>query len=211
VSLLAAARPGEAILDACASPGGKTIAMAADAGDQARIVAADVRTARVQLLRETVRSSGARSIRLVQADLGRGLPFGAAFDLVLVDAPCSGLGTIRRDPDIRWRRHESDLARFGAAQLAMLRQAAAAVKPGGRLIYSTCSSEPEENDHVVEALLRDPRSPFVLVDFRGRVPALDAVLDERGMLRTSPATHGLEAFFGAVLQRERSSMAGSSR
>lgn len=211
VSLLAAAQPGEAILDACASPGGKTIAMAADAGDQARIVAADVRDTRVQLLRETVRSSGARSIHLVQANLERGLPFGAAFDLVLVDAPCSGLGTLRRDPDIRWRRHESDLPRLGAAQLAMLRQAAAAVKPGGRLVYSTCSSEPEENDHVVEALLRDPLSPFVLVDFRGRVSALEPVLDERGMLRTSPAKHGLEAFFGVVLQREHSSMAGSSR
>jgi 16S rRNA (cytosine967-C5)-methyltransferase len=211
VSLLAAARPGETILDTCASPGGKTIAMAADSGDQASIVAADVRNARVQLLRETVRSSGARSIRLVQADLERGLPFGPAFDLVLVDAPCSGLGIIRRDPDIRWRRHESDLTHLGAAQLVMLRQAAAAVKPGGRLVYSTCSSEPEENDHVVEAFLRDPQSPFAPVDFRGRVAALEPVLDERGLLRTSPAKHGLEAFFGAVLERDRSSMGSSSR
>jgi 16S rRNA (cytosine967-C5)-methyltransferase len=204
VSLLAAARPGEAILDTCASPGGKTTAMAADAGDQARIVAADVRSARMQLLGETVKSSGARSIRLVRADLAQGLPFGPVFDLVFVDAPCSGLGIIRRDPDIRWRRQESDLPRLGAAQLAMLRQAAAAVKPGGRLVYSTCSSEPEENDQVVEALLQDPPSPFALVDFRGRVPALEPVLDGRGILRTSPAEHGLEAFFGAVLERGRS-------
>jgi 16S rRNA (cytosine967-C5)-methyltransferase len=211
VSLLAQARPGEAVLDTCASPGGKTVAIAAGSGDQARIVAADFRSARVRLLCETVRSSGARNIRLVQADLARGLPFGPVFDLVFVDAPCSGLGIIRRDPDIRWRRHESDLARRGARQLAMLRQAAAAVKPGGRLVYSTCSSEPEENDHVVEALLRDPLSPFALVDFRGRVPALEPVLDERGLLRTSPGEHGLEAFFGAVLERDRSSMAGSSR
>jgi 16S rRNA (cytosine967-C5)-methyltransferase len=203
VSLLAAARPGEAILDTCASPGGKTTAMAANAGDRARIVAADVRSARMQLLRETVRSSGARNIRLVQTDLEQGLPFGPVFDLVFVDAPCSGLGTIRRDPDIRWRRQESDLPRLGAAQLAMLRQAAAAVKPGGRLVYSTCSSEPEENDHVVEALLQDPRSPFALVDCRGRAAALEPVLDSRGILRTSPAEHGLEAFFGAVLERER--------
>jgi 16S rRNA (cytosine967-C5)-methyltransferase len=204
VSLLAAPRPGEAILDTCASPGGKTIAMAAATDDRASIVASDIRSARVQLLRETVRASGARSIRLVQADLERGLPFGPAFDLVLVDAPCSGLGIIRRDPDIRWRRHESDLPRLGAAQLAMLRQAAAAVKPGGRLVYSTCSSEPEENDHVVEAFLRDPPAPFTLVDFRGRVASLEPVLDERGQLRTSPVKHGLDAFFGAVLERGRS-------
>ena len=204
VSLLAAPRPGEAILDTCASPGGKTIAMAAAADDRASIVATDVRNARVQLLRETVRASGARSIRLVQADLERGLPFGPAFDLVFVDAPCSGLGIIRRDPDIRWRRHESDLPRLGAAQLAMLRQAAAAVKPGGRLVYSTCSSEPEENDQVVEAFLRDPPAPFTLVDFRGRVASLEPVLDEGGQLRTSPVEHGLDAFFGAVLERGRS-------
>jgi len=201
VALLGSPKAGESILDACASPGGKTTSMAALAHDEARIVAADVRDARMQLLRDTISSSGARNVRLVQADLEQRLPFGATFDLVFVDAPCSGLGTLRRDPDIRWRRQESDLPRFRAAQIAMLRHAAEAVKPGGRLVYSTCSSEPEENDQVVEAFLRE--SPqFTSVDLRGHLPGLDPVLDDSGVLRTSPAEHHLEAFFGAVLRRE---------
>jgi 16S rRNA (cytosine967-C5)-methyltransferase len=201
VSLVGSPQAGESILDTCASPGGKTTAMAAAAGDEATVVAADVRGARMQLLRNTVTFSGSSNIRLVQADLEQGLPFGPTFDLVVVDAPCSGLGTLRRDPDIRWRRLESDLARFGAAQLAMLRHAAEAVRPGGRLVYSTCSSEPEENDAVVATFLGDPAFDFELIDLRNEVHALEPVLDERGMLRTSPAGHGLEAFFGALLRR----------
>jgi 16S rRNA (cytosine967-C5)-methyltransferase len=220
VSLLAAPKPGDRILDACASPGGKTTAMAAAAGDRAHIVAADVRGARMQLLRETVAASGAHSVRLLQANLEEGLPFGEAFDVVFVDAPCSGLGTLRRDPDIRWRRREEDLTRFRASQVTMLRNAAAAVKPGGRLIYSTCSSEPEENDEVIEEFLAGVASTgevaqdfspvdrakalyhqFTQLDLRGTMPALEPVLDNQGLLRTSPSKHGLEAFFGAVLQR----------
>jgi 16S rRNA (cytosine967-C5)-methyltransferase len=211
VSLLGAPAAGESILDTCASPGGKTTAMAAAAGDTATVVATDVRNARMRLLRETVTASGARNIRLVQANLEQGVPFPPVFDLVFVDAPCSGLGTLRRDPDIRWRRNESDLARFGMVQLTLLGHAAEAVRPGGRLVYSTCSSEPEENERVVAAFLRQsagvsgsaPR--FTPVDLRtgdfGRSPALQEVLDENGCLRTSPARHGLEAFFGAVLRR----------
>lgn len=199
VALLGSPRAGESILDTCASPGGKTTAMAAEAGPRARIVAADARPARIQLLRDTVSASGASNVRLVQADLEQGLPFDAIFDLVFVDAPCSGLGTIRRDPDIRWRRAEPDLHRFAAAQSAMLASAARAVRPGGRLVYATCSSEPEENEEVVEAFLQTHPA------FRQIVPAaaaLKPVLDEAGALRTSPVAHGLEAFYGALLKKE---------
>jgi len=141
---------------------------------------------------------------VVQADLTAALPFDPAFDIVFVDAPCSGLGTVRRDPDIRWRRAEADLAPMARAQLTMIRNAAAAVRPGGRLIYSTCSSEPEENDGVVETFLAGD-SGFSLVDLRNDRPAhfesLERVLDRGGVLRTSPHEHGLEAFYGAVLRR----------
>jgi 16S rRNA (cytosine967-C5)-methyltransferase len=204
VSLLGAVQPGMRVLDTCASPGGKTTAMAAAGGDRAEIVAVDVRDARMELLRDTVKSSGAKSIRLVQADLVAGLPFGARFDLVFVDAPCSGLGIIRRDPDIRWRRAENDLPDFANAQNRMIRNAAQVVAPGGTLVYSTCSSEPEENDAVVAGFLRENPS-FTPVDLRAEHPlhltALEPVLDTEGFLRTLPEKHGLEAFFGAVLRR----------
>jgi 16S rRNA (cytosine967-C5)-methyltransferase len=204
VALLGAPLPGTKVLDTCASPGGKTTAMAAMADDRTRIVAADVRGARVQLLRETVAASGARNIQVVQADLQAGLPFTAEFDVVFVDAPCSGLGTVRRDPDIRWRRVESDLVPLAAAQAAMIRNAAAAVAPGGRLIYSTCSSEPEENDRVVADFLSS-NPQFSMINLRSERPAyfdaLEPVLDEHGVLRTMPHLHQLEAFYGAVLRR----------
>jgi 16S rRNA (cytosine967-C5)-methyltransferase len=119
---------------------------------------------------------------------------------VLLDAPCSGLGTLRRDPDIRWRRRDEDFAALAAAQRRMLEHAAACVAPRGRLIYATCSSEPEENEHVVDAFLA-ATDAFSRVDARtiARVPA--DVVDARGWLRTLPHRHGLEAFFGAVLER----------
>ncbi|HET7618739.1 MAG TPA: transcription antitermination factor NusB [Vicinamibacterales bacterium] len=192
--------PGDRVFDVCASPGGKSTQMAAAMRDEGLIVAADVRGRRVDLLARTVRESGATSIRVVQADAAGPLPFDAIFDLVLVDAPCSGLGTIRRDPEIRWRRHASDLAALAAAQLNILTHAAACVRPGGRLIYATCSSEPEENDEVVAAFLartpafhRAARTPF------DDEPVLDGLLDEARQLRTLPHRDGLEAFFAVAL------------
>jgi 16S rRNA (cytosine967-C5)-methyltransferase len=151
-----------------------------------------------------VSASGAHNIRILQADLEAGLPFAAEFDVVFVDAPCSGLGTVRRDPDIRWRRAEADLAPLASAQLNMICNAAAAVRPGGRLIYSTCSSEPEENERVVASFLA-ANGHFAQSDLRADKPAyfdaLDPVLDEGGVLRTLPHEHGLEAFYGSVLRR----------
>src|SRR4029453_19058542 len=98
--------------------------------------------------------------RLLQMDLLEALPFDRAFDCVLVDAPCSGLGTLRRDPEIKWQRREEALATLAARQVAMLHHASAAVRPGGRLIYATCSSEPEENESVAARFL-SANSDFV--------------------------------------------------
>jgi 16S rRNA (cytosine967-C5)-methyltransferase len=137
----------------------------------------------------------------VQADLRRPLPFTVPFDLVVVDAPCSGLGTLRRDPDIRWRRHERDLPALAAAELTMLQHAADAVAPGGRLVYATCSSEPDENDGVADAFLTTMPA-FARLDARQASPGLPpSVVDDRGCLRTEPHRHGLEAFFGVVFVR----------
>ena len=145
--------------------------------------------------------AGAANVRIVQADLSASLPFRGGFDTVFVDVPCSGLGTLRRDPDIRWRRQESDLPALAAAELTMLRNASQVVAPGGRLVYATCSSEPEENEAVADAFLAST-SGFRALPARAAVPALpEAVVDARGHLRTEPHVHGLEAFFGAVFER----------
>jgi 16S rRNA (cytosine967-C5)-methyltransferase len=198
VSVVTGAKPGERVLDVCASPGGKTTAMAADMEDAGLVVAADVRARRVQLLEQTVRASGARTIRVVRANAAGGLPFGAEFDRVLVDAPCSGLGTLRRDPDIKWRRREDEFPTLVRLQLQILDAAAGAVRPGGRLIYSTCSSEPEENDQVVAAFL-EMHADFRASPLPALPPPAQALVDGAGRLRTLPFRDGLEAFFAAAL------------
>jgi 16S rRNA (cytosine967-C5)-methyltransferase len=165
------------------------------------VVACDVRPRRIELLRRTIAATGAPNVRVVQADLLQPLPFSRPFDLVVVDAPCSGLGTLRRDPDIRWRRREDDLTALAAAEITMLQHAADAVAPGGRLVYATCSSEPEENESVVDAFLASTPG-FVPVHAHAAAPGLpEAVVDARGHLRTEPHRHGLEGFFGAVFER----------
>lgn len=201
VALAVAPRPGERVLDLCASPGGKSVAMAAAMKETGALVACDVRARRVALLRETIRSSGAARVWPVHVAASGDLPFAPVFDRVLVDAPCSGLGTIRRDPDIRWRRHEADLAVCARNQLALLRRAADVLSRGGRLVYATCSSEPDENEDVVDAFLAG-RQDFAVIDLRSDgSPLVAPFLDARGMMHTRPFAHGLEAFFAAALVR----------
>jgi 16S rRNA (cytosine967-C5)-methyltransferase len=200
ITLAAGAQPGDRVLDLCASPGGKTTALAADMGDVGVLIASDVRTRRVGLLHETVRTSGLRHVHVLQVAPEGPLPFARQFDRVLVDAPCSGLGTVRRDPDIRWRRNEHELAALAEDQVRLLHRAASVVRPGGRLVYATCSSEPDENDDVVARFLGE-QPEFAVVDLRHESAFLDPLLDERGLLRTLPFAHGLEAFFAAALLR----------
>jgi len=201
VTLLAGDRALPRVLDTCASPGGKTTALAALMEGRGLLVACDVRERRVDLLRRTVAASGATNVRIVQADLLKPLPFAASFDCVLVDAPCSGLGTLRRDPDIRWRRREHDLPALAAAELTMLQHAAEQVAPGGRLVYATCSSEPEENEGVADAFLATTPGFTALHASAATTRLAETLIDRRGHLRTQPDLHGLEAFFGAVFER----------
>jgi 16S rRNA (cytosine967-C5)-methyltransferase len=201
VTLLAGDRALPRVLDTCASPGGKTTALAALMEGRGLLVACDVRERRVDLLRRTVAASGATNVRIVQADLLKPLPFAASFDCVLVDAPCSGLGTLRRDPDIRWRRREHDLPALAAAELTMLQYAAEQVAPGGRLVYATCSSEPEENEGVADAFLATTPGFTALHASAATTRLAETLIDRRGHLRTQPDLHGLEAFFGAVFER----------
>jgi 16S rRNA (cytosine967-C5)-methyltransferase len=193
--------PGHRVLDACAAPGGKALAIADTLGASGLLVAADVRPRRIAVLRRLLAMHDVTA-RLVVHDLARGAPFGGVFDRVLVDAPCTGLGTLRRDVDIRWRRQPEDVAAAALRQRALLGQAATTVRPGGRLVYATCSSEPDENEAVVASFLAGRP------DFRPVPRAMliaegmpEAVVDAQGRLVTRPDLHGLEPFFAAPLER----------
>jgi 16S rRNA (cytosine967-C5)-methyltransferase len=196
------AAPGSRVLDLCASPGGKTLALAAQSGSTGMVAATDVRSKRVRLLVSTLARCRARRVNVLHIGATGLIPFrDEAFDAVLIDAPCSGLGTIRRDPDIRWRRDPSQFGVFAQAQGALLRRAARVVKPGGHVVYSTCSSEPEENEDVVAEFLNGADDFRLEPIDRGPLPsALRPLVTPAGHLRTSPA-HGLEAFFGAILRK----------
>jgi len=202
VPLVVAVRPGHRVLDACAAPGGKSLALADATGGTGLLVAADARHRRLTLLRHVLDTHGAAG-SLVAHDLTIGAPFLPVFDRVLVDAPCTGLGTLRRDVDIRWRRTEDDLGLAAARQRRMLAEASRAVAVGGRLVYATCSSEPEENEDVAAAFLHDhPNfrrvSAQTLID--DGVPAA-LLRAETGEMVTRPDHHGLECFFAAAVER----------
>jgi 16S rRNA (cytosine967-C5)-methyltransferase len=201
VAHLVDAQPGMRCLDVCAAPGGKTDVIWRDMREAGVLIASDRRPGRVRLLRTTLRRAGVPE-RIVVLDATQALPFDAVFDRVLVDAPCSGLGTIRRDPDLKWRRKEADFAGLARTQHLMLRHAGDAVRRGGFLVYATCSSEPEENEAVVEAFLESDRR-FVArpVSTLGENKGTATFVDEAGFFRTLPFRDGLDGFFAAVLVR----------
>jgi 16S rRNA (cytosine967-C5)-methyltransferase len=177
--------PGERVLDLCAAPGGKTTLMADQAGDKAMIIAADRSASRMEIVIATSLLQKLESIEPVLLDAAEQLPFKpGSFDRVLVDAPCSGTGTLRRNPEIRWRLLAADIRAFVETQKRILNRAAGAVKPGGRLVYSTCSVEREENEEVIDDFLaRDDRF---------------GVLETR---RTWPQHQGCDGFFMAVMDK----------
>jgi len=195
-------RSGERVLDLCAGSGGKTTHLAALMENGGEIVAADNQRAKLTALESTARQWGASAVRTAPIDATD--PDGTArlgtFDRVLVDAPCSGLGTLRRNPEIRWHLTERKLAEMPPLQGRILANAAACVRPGGILLYSTCSVMPEENDGVVAAFLEahpdfSPQRP------PAEVPA--GTIDAEGFFRTYPHRHGTDGFFGALLVRQR--------
>ncbi len=193
VAHVVGAQPDDHVLDVCAAPGGKSVVVWNDMQQRGLLVSSDVRPARLHLLRQTLRTGGAPP-RVVGLDATAPLPFGEVFDRVLVDAPCSGLGTLRRDPDIKWSVVLEDLPGFAAEQLRILRHAADVVRPGGTLVYATCSSEPDENEQVVDQ--------FLALDSRFvREPWTGPGAEPDGCLRTRPTRDGLDAFFAARLVR----------
>ncbi len=165
-------RPGERILDACAAPGGKTTYNAQVTGDEAEIVAEDIEEDRLALIRANCKRLAVVGVetRLATADT----PTRPEFDRALVDAPCSNTGVLRRRLDARWRTRPADLPQLAGQQLALLARAAARLRPGGTLVYSTCSLEPEENTAVIERFLAT-HPDFRLVTQRSLLPHVDRV------------------------------------
>lgn len=203
VALATNVAPGEHVLDVCAAPGGKTLMLADALAGSGLLISADVRPGRIATLSATVRRAGL-SIPILALDATTALPFGPVFDCVLLDAPCSGLGTVRRDPDVKWSRTPEDLERQATRQLTMARCAAAVVRPGGRLVYATCSSEPEENEAIVAGFLAaHPDFAAVPVTLPPAVPRAASLVSPDGWLATRPFRDGLDAFFAAVLVRRR--------
>jgi 16S rRNA (cytosine967-C5)-methyltransferase len=194
IAPLVGPRPGERILDLCAGAGGKTLHLVALMKNQGQVMAVDLRPEPLRGLGKEAKRLG---ISIVETRTGNAAaPFlggGETFDRVLLDAPCSGLGTLRRNPEIRWRLNASDIRKSAKVQKALLNNAASCVRPGGCLVYSVCTVVPEENEGVVTDFLQ--QHPDFRLEPPENLPAI--LLDGRGSLRTFPHRHGMDGFFAS--------------
>jgi 16S rRNA (cytosine967-C5)-methyltransferase len=205
-SMLVDAKPGHAVLDLCAGAGGKTLAIAAQMQNKGRIVACDVATGRLIRSKQRLRRSGVHNatLRVLEGEQDKWIKRQkGTFDRVLVDAPCSGVGSWRRNPDARWRLSPENLVNLALIQDRLLDQAAPLVKKGGRLIYSTCSLLPEENQARVDAFLARDKN-FKVIPWQTVWP--EAVKTpppvwDQPCLTLSPARNGTDGFFVAILER----------
>ncbi len=208
VAHLVAPDPGSTVLDLCAAPGGKTLLLARATGPNGRVIAADLHDHRVRAMKERFDLAGVGNVGTRVLDGAQPLPFDRPFDRILVDVPCSGSGTLARHPEIRWKLTADDLRDLHARQALLLRNALPHLAAGGRLVYSTCSLEPEENEFVVREALREfgesfqIAAPVALLEsiLQPSVPAA-SVLGADAFFRTFPAEHGTDGFFAAVIER----------
>lgn len=199
VARMVGARPGMRILDACAGVGGKSTHLAQIAGDQAVIDAADVSARKLDLLVDTARRLGLSSIRPVAADLTQPPASLADYDAILLDAPCTGLGVLRRHPELKWRGSPEAIGELAALQRRLLDALWPRLRPGGVLVYSVCTFTGAEGPDQIRALLA--RSPLIPVDPVGDSVDWPAVASAPGEVRTWPHRHGADAFFAVRLRR----------
>ena len=207
IPLLLDVRVGNSVLDLCAAPGGKTLALARQAGAGALVVACDIHESRLRAMRERFQSACQTNVNLIALDGARALPFASKFDRILVDAPCGGTGTLARNPEIRWRLRAEDLAALHSRQVALLTSAIGSLAAGGTLIYSTCSLEPEENELVVrEALGANGqfRTEPVQIPEEMLAEGVQArdIISENGAFRTFPPAHHTDGFFAVAIRRK---------
>jgi 16S rRNA (cytosine967-C5)-methyltransferase len=192
---------GPLVFDACAAPGGKTLALAARTCEGGLVVAADRHARRLTRLTQNIERLRAGNVVALACDMAKPAPMTRRFDEVLVDAPCSGTGTLRRHPEIRWRLTPDALPVLGERQRRILGAAADLVRPGGRLVYCVCSIEPEEGEDVVSGFLAD-RPQFARLDPRsGLSVAAGTTVGGDFAVRTSPLDDGMDGFFAVLLTR----------
>jgi len=184
--------------DVCAAPGGKTRILMELVGGRGRLVASDRNLARSIRMKRALHRSGEHDFVVLDAE--RPLPWRSGFDAILADAPCSGLGTLRRNPEIKWRRHPGELAELHRRQCRILSQAAESLRSGGRILYSTCSTEPEENEQVVEEFL-DTHPRFRILK-PANPPGIGDWIGEDGQIRTFPSSRLWDGFFAALMIRD---------
>jgi len=190
-------RPGERILDACAAPGGKCSHIAARLANAGEVIALEVDGGRAGRLRDNLQRLGVTCAAVVEANAGA-YRDDRPFDRIVLDAPCTGLGVLRRHPEIRWRRTPEDMARAGTAQLALLRHLAPLLRAGGTLVFATCSTEPEEGEAVVRDFL-DETPGYDLDTTPQDHPAVRS--EPPGHHRTLPHHAPLDAFYAARIRR----------
>lgn len=200
-------KPGERILDACSGGGGKTALMAGLMGDEGKVLALDQSGRAIRRFKEACRRLGIQSAEPILGDARKAHELiRAPVDRIFVDAPCTGLGTLRRHPEIKWHLRPEDIERLSRLQIEILKGVASCLKEGGVLVYSTCTPEPEEDEEEVEAFLK-AHPEFILEDASPYLPAQELVegpalsLVEGGFLRTSPHRHGTDAFFAARFRK----------
>lgn len=196
VGMMLSPQQGETVLDACAAPGGKASHLAEMMGDQGSVVALEIDKKRIGQISA---NSSRLGIRIIRPVLGDAATYrGGTFDRVLIDAPCSGLGVLRRHPDGRWAKTEESISERASLQKEILENCAKRVRPGGVLVYATCTTEPEENDAVVNAFVATSRGEFRVDDPRPYLPhAAAALVGSDGFFRTFPDAPSMDGFFGA--------------
>lgn len=198
---LLGAEPGERIWDACCAPGGKSTHIAQLVDDRAELIATDISRSKLTLVQNNLKRLGINSVSTAVADLHQPGTFpDGLFDRILLDAPCSGLGVIRRNPEAKWRIFSGDVTRLAAVQRTLLKNAADRLKPGGTLLYSTCSTSEAENELVVEDFLSRHKG-FILENLNDFFPEWSELIAFYGMFRVWPHRHGMDGFFAARITK----------